>query len=154
MLFLYGIAASTQAGALSLSIGGVFGVLAGAAVSYALYRGLVAIPLKRLFSVTGVLIALLAAGMASQAAAILAGADIIPSWGDEVWNTSWLLSQDSLLGRSLHALVGYADRPMGIQVATYAVVFVVLVVLGRLIGAAPRPAAPVTQAALGQRRSA
>ena len=151
VLFLYGIAASSQAGAWSLTLGGLLGVAAGAAVSYALYRGLVAIPLKRLFSVTGVLIALLAAGMASQAAAILAGADFIPSWGDEVWDTSWLLSQDSMLGRALHALAGYADRPMGVQVATYIVVFAVLVALGRLVGATPRRAHRGTQAALGQR---
>ncbi len=32
-------------------------------------------------------------------AAILAGADLIPSWGDEVWNAPGLLSQDGLLGR-------------------------------------------------------
>ena len=153
VLFLYGIAASTQEGALALTVGGLLGVVAGAIVSYGLYRGLVAIPLKRLFSVTGVLIALLAAGMASQAAAILAGADLIPSWGDEVWDTSWLLSQDSLLGRALHALVGYADRPMGVQVVTYVVVFVLLVVLGRVIGAAPRPASRATPTGLGQRRS-
>ena len=152
VLFLYGIAASSRTGALALTLGGLLGVAAGAVVSYALYRGLVAIPLKRLFAVTGVLIALLAAGMASQAAAILAGADILPSWGDEVWDTSWLLSQDSLVGRALHALVGYADRPMGVQVVTYVAVFVVLVVLGRLIGAAPARAAPGAHPSLGQRR--
>ncbi len=153
VLFLYGIAASTKEGGFALTLGGLLGVAAGAVVSFALYRGLVAIPLKRLFSVTGVLIALLAAGMASQAAAILAGADIIPSWGDEVWDTSWLLSQDSLPGRALHALVGYADRPMGVQVATYGAVFAALLVLGRVIGATPRPAARPAQA-LGQHRSA
>ena len=152
VLFLYGIAASTKQGVLALTLGGALGILAGAAASYALYRGLLAIPLKRLFSVTGMLIALLAAGMASQAAAILAGADIIPSWGDEVWDTSWLLSQDAILGRGLHALVGYADRPMGIQVVTYLVVFAVLVALGRLIGAAPQRSAATRAATLGQRR--
>ncbi len=151
VLFLYGIAASSKEGTPALVMGGLLGIVAGAAVSYALYRGLVAIPLKRLFSVTGVLIALLAAGMAGQAAAILAGADLIPSWGDEVWNTSWLLSEDSLLGRALHALVGYSERPMGVQVAAYLAVFVVLVGLTRWVGrTTPRRG---SAAAMAQHRS-
>ena len=152
VLFLYGIAASSKEGAPSLIIGGLLGIAAGAAVTYALYQGLVAIPLKRLFSVTGVLIALLAAGMAGQAAAILAGADLIPSWGDEVWNTSWLLSQDSLLGRALHALVGYSDRPMGVQVAAYVAVFGLLVGLARWIGHVPPRRGDATASALAQHR--
>ena len=39
--------------------------------------------------------------------------DLIPSFGFELWDTSWLLPQDSMIGRALHALVGYSDRPMG-----------------------------------------
>jgi high-affinity iron transporter len=153
VLFLYGIAASSKEGAFALIVGGLLGIGAGAAVTFALYRGLVAIPLKRLFSVTGVLIALLAAGMAGQAAAILAGADLIPSWGDEVWNTSWLLSQDGLLGRALHALVGYSDRPMGVQVAAYVAVFVLLVGLARWVGRMPPRRNDARAAAMVQHRT-
>ena len=127
VLFLYGIAASSHAGAASLILGGLLGIAAGALVSVLLYRGLVAIPLKRLFSVTRWLIALLAAGMAGQAASILAGADLVPAWGYQLWDTSWLLPEDGLVGRALHALVGYADRPMGVQVATYLVVLILLI---------------------------
>lgn len=129
VLFLYGIAASTKTGPGPLLLGGALGVLAGAAISWLLYRGLLAIPIGRLFSVTNALVALLAAGMAGQAAAILAGADLIPAWGYQLWDTSWLLSDGSMLGRAMHALVGYSDRPMGIQVAAY------LATLAALIGA-------------------
>ncbi|MBO0710777.1 MAG: FTR1 family protein [Acetobacteraceae bacterium] len=131
VLFLYGIAAGSGLGAAALITGGLLGIAAGAMLSFALYRGLVAIPLKRLFSVTSWLIALLAAGMAGQAASILAGADLIPSWGYQLWDTSWLLPEGSLLGRALHALVGYADRPPGVQVAAYVAVLLVLVGLSR-----------------------
>ena len=139
-LFLYGIAASTKEGMASLLGGGLLGIAAGAAVSFLLYRGLVAIPLKRLFAVTGWLVALLAAGMAGQAAAILAGADLIPAWGYQLWDTSWLLPEDGLAGRALHALVGYADRPMGVQVAAYGAVLLLLAGLGHWVGSAARPA--------------
>jgi high-affinity iron transporter len=136
VLFLYGIALSAKTGFLALFTGGVLGILLGAAVSYLLYRGLIAIPLKRLFSVTNWLIALLAAGMAGQAAAILAGADLIPAWGYQLWDTSWILSDGSLLGRALQALVGYSDRPMGVQLAAYLATLAVLVGAGRMIGRA------------------
>jgi high-affinity iron transporter len=135
VLFLYGVAAASTEGWEALLMGGLLGVVLGAAVSFLLYLGLLAIPLRRLFSVTAWLIALVAAGMAGQAAAILAGIDLIPSWGFELWDTSWLLPQDSILGRALHALAGYSDRPMGVQLAAYLVVLAVLVIGARLIEA-------------------
>jgi high-affinity iron transporter len=139
-LFLYGIAASSKEGALAMLAGGAAGLGLGALAAYMLYRGLVAIPVHRLLSVTGWLIALLAAGMAGQAAAILAGADLIPSWGYQLWDTSWLLPENSLPGRALHALVGYADRPMGVQLAAYLAVLGALLIGARLVARrAPAP---------------
>lgn len=119
VLFLYGIAASSNEGWVAMLIGGVLGVAGGGVVSYLLYRGLLAIPARRFFALTNGLIALLAAGMAGQAAAVLASVDILPSWGQHVWNSSSLLPEDSMVGRALHALVGYSDRPCGIQLAAY-----------------------------------
>ncbi len=132
VLFLYGIAASSQDGAAALMLGGALGVAAGALVSYLLYRGLIAIPVSRLFSVTSWLIALLAAGMAGQAAAILAGADLVPAWGYQLWDTSWLLAQNSLPGQALHALIGYSDRPAGVQVAAFLAVLAAMAGASRL----------------------
>lgn len=141
-LFLYGIAASGHEGTGAMLAGGLAGVAAGALVATLLYRGLVAIPLTRLFQVTGWLLALLAAGMAGQAAATLAGADLIPAWGYELWDTSWLLPQDSIPGRALHTLLGYADRPMGVQLAAWLAVLLTLTVAGRLAARKPRGTSP------------
>jgi high-affinity iron transporter len=142
VLFLYGIAASSGEGWPLLIVGGMLGIALGAAVSCLLYLGLVAIPVHRLFTVTSWLIALVAAGMAGQAAAILAGIDLIPSWGYQLWDTSWLLPQDSLAGRALHALVGYSDRPMGVQLAAYLAALATLAIGARLIERRPaKPAA-------------
>ena len=55
---------------------------------------------------------------------------------------SWLLRDDGLIGRALHALVGYSDRPMGVQLATYVFVLTVLISLGRYIGSAPEESRP------------
>ncbi|MDB5483338.1 MAG: iron permease [Caulobacteraceae bacterium] len=138
VLFLFGIAASGGADPVAMLGGGLLGVGGGAVISLAIYRGLLAIPTGRLFAVTNGLVALLAAGMAAQAAVYLVQANLIPSLGDQVWDTSWLLRDDGLIGRALHALVGYSDRPMGVQLATWFVVLAVLIALGRHIGSAPR----------------
>ena len=118
--------------------GGLAGIAGGAAVSFAIYRSLVAIPIGRLFAVTNGLVALIAAGMAGQAGVLLAQAGLLPTFGDELWDTSWLLRDDTLVGRALHALVGYSDRPMGVQLATYLVVLIGLILLGRHIGSKSR----------------
>ena len=133
VLFLYGIAASGSEGWTMLLLGGLLGIGCGGAVSWLLYRGLLAIPIGRLFAVTSWLIALLAAGMAGQSAALLANADIIPSWGFEIWNTSWLLDESSIGGRAMRALIGYSDRPMGVQLAAYLATLSTLLVGARLV---------------------
>src|SRR5208282_1377797 len=118
---------------LSMASGGVAGLGLACVVSWLLYRGLVIIPLHRLFGVTNGLIALLAAGMAGQAAAILHSADLLPGWGEQLWNTSFILADDSFVGRSLHALMGYSARPSGIQLAAWLATLLMLVICSRAI---------------------
>ena len=138
VLFLFGIATSSHEGAAPMLLGGAAGVLAGGGVSWLLYRGLVAIPMRHLFKITNGMIALLAAGMAGQAAAILAGADMLPTLGDQLWDTSGILRDDSIVGRALHALIGYSDRPPGVQVLAFLITLTALTTLSRLVGQGPR----------------
>ena len=58
-----------------------------------------------------------------------------------VWDTSWLIKEDSIAGRLLHTLVGYSEAPNGAQLIAYAATIVVIVVLMRLVNqqAAGRP---------------
>ncbi len=118
VLFLYGIA-SGGVGASGLLFGGAIGVVAGAALGFALYFGLLNLSTRHLFSVTSWLILLLAAGMAAQGANFLTQAGILPSLGRAVWDTSWLLTENSLVGQLLHTLIGYTARPSGIQIVFY-----------------------------------
>jgi high-affinity iron transporter len=136
VLFLYGVIAASQAEPVGMAVGGLLGLALAAAMSWLLYRGLVAISLHNLFRVTNGLIALLAAGMAGQAAQVLHSANLLPGWGEQVWNSSAILPDDSLLGRSLHALIGYSARPSGIQLAAWLATLVLLAVFS---GALRRP---------------
>lgn len=147
VLFLYGIVVASHTTAVSLAVGGAAGLALAGIASWLLYRGLVAIPLHRLFRVTNGLIALLAAGMAGQAASVLHGADLLPGWGEHLWDTSFILADDSFAGRSLHALIGYSARPSGIQLAAYLATLLTLVVATRAISR-PRTHAVAAAAAL------
>src|SRR5580692_1431012 len=134
VLFLYGIAAQGGVSNAGLLAGGALGLAAGAAVSALMYLGLLTIPAGRLFQVTSGLITLLAAGMAGQAVLFLQNGGYINAWTGTVWDTSWLLKEDSIPGRLLHTLVGYVQAPDGAQLLAYLAVIVLMVVLMRLVG--------------------
>src|SRR5471032_2272924 len=91
-------------------------------------------PLRHLFTVTNWMILLLAASMASQAAGFLVQADVVPPLGDAVWDTSALMTEDSLPGRVLNTLIGYVSRPTGVQVLLYLTTLVVTAWLMRVFG--------------------
>jgi high-affinity iron transporter len=118
VIFLYGLAAAGS-GSGELLLGGALGIVAGIAAGSVLYLGIARIPMGKLFQVSGWLILLLTAGMASQMASYLVQADLVPALGYAVWDSSFLLSEQSFVGRILHILVGYVDHPMGIQLLTY-----------------------------------
>ena len=136
VLFLYGIAAGGD-GAAAMAFGGTLGLLAGVAAGAGLYLGLVRIPLRHLFAVTSWLVLLLAAGMASQAAAFLLQADLLPPLGTNLWDTSFVLSDQSLIGRVLRTLIGYTAQPAGIQLVFYLTTLVVIGSLMRIVGNPP-----------------
>lgn len=121
VLFMTGIVMQGKDSAVELLTGSAGGLLLGAGVSFVLYFGLAAIPLKRLFSVTGVLVTLLAAGLAAEAVRQLTNAGVVSILDTNLWDTSWLLSESSWPGRVLHVLVGYMDRPTGAQLIAYGV---------------------------------
>jgi high-affinity iron transporter len=134
VLFLYGIAAQGGVSNAGLLAGGALGLAAGAAVSALMYLGLLTIPAGRLFQVTSGLITLLAAGMAGQAVLFLQNGGYINAWTGTVWDTSWLLKEDSIPGRLLHTLVGYVQAPDGAQVAAYLATIAGILLLMRMTG--------------------
>ena len=148
VLFLYGIAAG-GADAAQLWAGSALGLAGGVAIGWALYRGLVVIPPRYLFSVTSSLLLLLAAGMAAQAAGYLVQAGKLPALADPIWDTSAWLPQHSVLGQVLHALVGYSERPSGMQLVFFAAVVFILGIAMKMVNRpAPRNGSASTAHAL------
>jgi high-affinity iron transporter len=138
VLFLYGIVASGTSGA-ALLAGGLLGVAGGALLTGLSYIGLLAIPARHIFKVTGILITFVAAGMAAQAVLYLDSAGVVTIFDQPVWDTSAALSQTSIVGLMLHTLLGYSDQPTAMQLIVYLATIAGMIALMRF-AASPRPA--------------
>ena len=125
VLFLFGMAAG-GAGKLGFFAGVPLGLAGGIAVGFALYFGLLRIPLRYFFSATNWMLVVLAAGLASSAAGFLIQANVLPAWGNQLWDTSWLLANGSIVGQAVHVLTGYEARPAGMQLVFWIVTFAIL----------------------------
>lgn len=128
--FLFGAAqgmASDNNG--SMLLGGMLGAVVALVLGTLFYLGIVRIPMKRLFSVIGWMLMLLAAGMASQAAWNLVAIDWLPAMIDPLWNSAALLSQNSLPGELLHVLIGYDEAPSAMQVLVFILSLTVMGIL-------------------------
>jgi len=141
VLFLYGIAAQGGTSAAGMMAGGGLGLAGGAVVSALMYFGLLKVPAGKLFQVTSWLITLLAAGMAAQAVLLLQNGGLLEVFTGTVWDTSWLIRDDSITGKLLHTLIGYSEAPNGAQLLAYGATVVMILVLMRLVNApAPKQA--------------
>lgn len=144
VLFLYGVAAGGGTTALGIVCGSLLGIAGGALVSALLYLGLVSIPLRHLFSALGLLITLLAAGLAAQAARFLEAGGWLVTGTAPLWDTSSILSEEGIAGRVAHTLLGYTARPSANELAAYLGVVAFMWVATRL---AARSAPPPLQRA-------
>lgn len=150
VLFVAGsLTGSGQGGAASVLLACALGLVMGAVVGVGLYAGLTRIPMQKLFAATNVLIALLAASIASQLARALTQAGLVERGTAPLWDSSAWLAADSAPGALLHALVGYDARPSAIQLVFYVAVLACIYIGTRLvmrqlsITALPRRADPI-----------
>jgi len=126
VFFLYGTAQTVPEDGTSMLFGAALGMLLGILTAYVVYRGLVRVPLHRLFAVVGWLLILIAAGMASQSVANLVMIDMLPSLVDPMWDTSAWLSESSMFGEVLHVMIGYSDQPSGMQMLVFTIALTIM----------------------------
>jgi high-affinity iron transporter len=101
-------------------LGGAFlGGAVAAVLGYLVYRGSHVIPLRQFFTVTGVVVLFIAAGLISTGIAELQASGIIGNLGSRPWDTDSFLSQATTLGKFLHTLIGYDSAPTWGQIVLY-----------------------------------
>ena len=119
VLMLQGLSAGTAESVLMLYGGAGLGLLAGIAFSACMYFGFLALPIGRVFSMTNGFLVLIAAGMAARAVNFLTQAGLLSISGTPLWDTSTVISEQSLVGQVLAALTGYIANPNSLQLVAY-----------------------------------
>ncbi|MCK9504900.1 MAG: FTR1 family protein [Porticoccaceae bacterium] len=109
-------------------VGSLIGAGIGVSVGALLYYSLVNINAYAGECLALILLALFTGNMAAQGALLLIQADFLPS-GQPLWNSSWLIAEDSMIGQLLYALIGYEASPTAIQAGAYGVFFTLMLVL-------------------------
>lgn len=102
----------------AIAIGSFIGAGIGSSIGILIYYALLALPVGRSLPLIVVLLFFISAGMSSQAVRLLLQADWISASGT-LWDTSGILSEQSLAGQLLYALVGYEATPTAIEVVVY-----------------------------------
>jgi high-affinity iron transporter len=120
VLFLWGVAVQHgHQGALPLVGAGLAGAGLAVLTAALFFRGFARLNLRTFFRVTGILLLLVAAGLLSSAVNKLIGLGLVSPLVPQVWNSAWLIRDDSVLGAVLGALVGYRSRPSLLEVLTF-----------------------------------
>src|SRR5882724_4855074 len=135
VLFLWGLASQTNVTGWSGVAGGVLGVVAAAGLGWGIFRGGRRLSLSRFFTGTSLLLLLVAAGLFSSGIGRLVGLGFLPDT-EPLWDASWLLRDDSLVGSFLAGLAGYRARPSLLEVIGY---LTYLLVAGWLLFGPRRP---------------
>lgn len=128
--------ASSEEHRTAVFAGSAIGAGIGVSLGVLLYYTLKALAPQRAYRACLVLLCFIGAGMVMQAAMLLEQVDWLPS-GKPLWDSSALVSEQSVTGELLYAVFGYEASPSGVQVALYLLSMVVLVAaygLGRRKG--------------------
>lgn len=120
VLFLWGLMVGGAGAGLAATLtGGVLGLAAAVGIAWALFAGGRRVPLTAFFNATMGLLVLLAAGMLASAAGFWISVDWLPALAYSVWDTSWLLSEQSGLGAFFGILLGYNANPTLMEVLVW-----------------------------------
>jgi len=115
VLFLWGLMTQVRIDGVPGLAGATGGVVLAGILGWLIFRGGSRIPVRRFFSITTVLLILVAAGLLSSAIARLDNLGWVPSTAT-LWDTSWLLQDGSGVGGFLAGLIGYRARPTLLEV--------------------------------------
>ena len=116
-VFLYGFTAIPSE-LLSVLVGAAMGAGIGISVGVLIFYALVNLPAHISVSVPQFMIALIAAGMTSQAVVYLTQGGLIDS-RLPVWDSSGWIPETSVTGQMLYALLGYEATPTTTQLVLY-----------------------------------
>lgn len=117
-IVLFYAALAGRNSAFDLAWSGLIGAAFSIVIVVAIFQTSVSLNLPKFFAVTGLLLVFIAAGLLVHSVHAAMEIGLLPHMAP-IWDTSGFLSDDSALGRILHALVGYAATPNIMQAVAY-----------------------------------
>ena len=128
ILFIQAISSAYEYSSTDYAIGFMIGIFGGVASAIFISYGLGRMTVKYLFTISFVLLSLIAASLASEAAGILTSLGIVDILSIPMWDSSYFISDFSVTGKILRMLVGYNSQPNGLQLLFYiATLFVIYI---------------------------
>src|SRR3989338_513154 len=102
-------------------IGATLGILTAIGIGYLFFVGSRKINLKKFFTITSILLILIAAGLVAHGVHELQEAALIPMGVEHVWDMKSILDENGIFGSFLKGLFGYNGNPSLIELLAYAV---------------------------------
>ncbi len=113
------LAFAFQTNAVLLLTGALLGMLSAVGLCVLIYKVGYRLDYRVFFRVMGILLLFFAAGLLSDAVQNMQHLGWLTIGTVPLWNTSYILSEGSVLGDLLHGLIGYAEAPTILQVLFY-----------------------------------
>ena len=117
VLFLFAIGTSSGPAVPTL-LAALAGLAVAVGIGYAIFAAGVRIDLRRFFTITGVVLIFVSAGLVAFAVHEFGEAGLITNTG-EAWNIGTVLPESSPLGALLAGLFGYRSAPTPLEVIAY-----------------------------------
>lgn len=126
VIFLKALA--MQSSAIGQLFGGFLGIAVAVVLSIFLFRGIELVPIRRVFTVSSVLLILFAAGLFAHGIHEFQELGLLPILSTELWNwnpplladgTYPLLHDQGVIGGMFAALFGYNGNPTGLELLAY-----------------------------------
>ncbi len=143
VVFLYGTVSAGEGGSdmLMLAVAGVAGFAVALLTFWLLQLGGKLITWRRFFFVTEILLLLLAGSLLVGGLDHLISLDVLPTLVDPVWDSSWLLSDSTGMGKVLADFAGYRALPALTSVLLWVAYWIIVWTLLRWAGGRPAPVA-------------
>lgn len=143
VVFLYGMVSAGEGGSdmLMLAVAGVAGFAVALLTFWLLQLGGKLITWRRFFFVTEILLLLLAGSLLVGGLDHLISLDVLPTIVDPVWDSSWLLSDSTGIGKVLADFAGYRALPALSSLLLWVAYWILVWALLRWAGGRPAPVA-------------
>jgi high-affinity iron transporter len=124
VIFLQG--AALQSSEKGLLVGGVAGMLIAIVLAFVLYKGILKFPLRKFFTISGILLILFAAGLFAHGIHEFQEAGVVPVVSEHIWDVNHILDEKGDVGSLFKGLFGYNGNPNLLEVLGYGLYLLII----------------------------